>query len=496
VPTARALRRALYFAMVTLGLAGSALAPPARAANPPQEHAGAQVALSAEQRAALAALGRTAMRSPGSRPDPGRPAGSDLLPGVDHVVVLMLENHSFDNLFGMLGRGDGFRLGPGGQPTATNPYPDGRIQHAFHMPTTCQLPARPSNEWQASHNAYDNGRNDGFVRTTISPASSLMVGGVAMGYWTAKDIPFTYSLASVFPVADRWFASALAQTDPNRRFLIAGTAAGMTDDIGESAGNAVPDAELATPEPTIFNELDLYGISWANYVSGYPTGATPNLFPLTTGPTEAVHHKAFDQFFTDAASGTLPAVTLLDPNYGTESQENPQNIVVGDALLAKVVRALGASRLWGSTLLVVTYDEGGGYYDHIRPPPALAPDAVTPMVQPGEQPYDGFARYGFRVPAVVVSAYAKRGYVSHALYDHTSILATIERRWNLPSLSARDANANDLSGMLDLGALARHHPTFPALPALAAPGDSPAAMACSRTGPGTVPPPGSISPGR
>lgn len=443
--------------------------------------------------AALRALGHRTLRAPGSRPFAGMPAGTDTLPGVNHIVVLMLENHTFDNLFGMLGRGDGLARRRNGLPTATNPYPDGRVQHAFHMPTTCQLASTPSQEWAASHTAYDAGRNDGFVRTPISPATSQIVGGVAMGYWTGRDLPFTYSLASQFPIADRWFSSALAQTDPERRFLIAGTAAGMTDDIGTGPGNAVPDAGLATPTPTIFNELDLYGIGWADYVSSYPTGATPNLFPATTGPTEAIHQRAFDSFYTDAASGRLPAVSLLDPNYGTQSQENPQNIVAGDALLSRVVWALGASPEWRSSLLVVTYDEGGGYYDHVPPPPALAPDAIPPMVQPTESAYDGYARYGFRVPAVIVSPYARRSYVSHTLFDHTSILATIERKWNLPALTYRDANANDLTGFLDLKALARHRPTFPKLPVLAAPGDTPAALACSRTGPGTVPPPGSVT---
>ena len=444
-------------------------------------------------RPALAALGHSALRTPGSLPDPALPAGTDTLPGVSHIVVLMLENHTFDNLFGMLGRGDGFQLGRGGVPTATNPYPDGRLQHAFHMPTTCQLSSTPSQEWAASHNAYDNGRNDGFVRTPISPATSRMVGGVAMGYWTGADLPFTYSLASKFPIADRWFSSALAQTDPERRFLIAGTAAGMTDDIGTSPGNAVPDAGLATPDPTIFNDLDAHGVSWTDYVASYPTGATPELFPATDGPTEALHHAAFDQFYADAGAGRLPSFTLLDPDYGTQSQENPQNMAVGEGLLAKVVDALGASPQWPGTMLVVTYDEGGGYYDHVPPPAALAPDPVPPMVQPTESTYDGFSRYGFRVPAVIVSPYAKRDYVSHRLYDHTSILAMVERKWNLPALTYRDANANDLTDFLDLSALARHRPIFPTLPKLAAPGDTPAALACSRTGPGTIPPPGSVT---
>jgi phospholipase C len=144
-------------------------------------------------------------------------------------------------------------------------------------------------------------------------------------------------------------------------------------------------------------------------------------------------------------------------------------------------------------MFVLTYDEHGGYYDHVPPPPAIAPDAIPPVVQPTESTYDGFARYGFRVPAVVVSAYAKPRYVSHVLHDHTSILAMLERKWNLPALTYRDANANDLADFLDLKALRQRNPTFPRLPRLAAPGDTPAALACSTSGPGTVPPPGTIS---
>jgi phospholipase C len=115
------------------------------------------------------------------------------------------------------------------------------------------------------------------------------------------------------------------------------------------------------------------------------------------------------------------------------------------------------------------------------------------MVASGEYVYEGFARYGFRVPAVVVSPYAKKDYVSHLVYDHTSVLAFLERKWNLPAMTLRDANANDMLDFLDLGALERGEPTFPVLPKLAAPGNTTEALACSTTGPGVIPPPGSVS---
>ncbi|MGH3169961.1 MAG: alkaline phosphatase family protein [Trebonia sp.] len=443
----------------------------------------------AQHAEALRALGRTTLRHPGSLPFPGRPAGVDTLPEIEHIVVLMMENHSYDNFFGMLGRGDGFALDRHGRPTATNPYPNGQIQHAFRMPTTCQLASQPSQEWLASHNAYDNGKNDGFVRTPISITESTIVGGVAMGYWTGDDLPFTYSLAGQFPIGDRWFCSVLGQTYPNRRYLIAGTSAGMTDDGGLSEA-LIP---VPAPNGTVFNLLDAYGISWENYVSSYPTGATPELYLANDAVTEAAHHTALDDFFTDAASGSLPSFSFIDPDYGTQSQENPENIVVGEALVSQVVQAIGASPLWEKTILLIMYDEHGGYFDHVPPPPAIPPDLIPPVVQPGEELYEGFARYGFRVPSVVVSPYAKRNHVSHVLYDHTSVLAFVERKWNLPALTYRDANANDLTDFLDLGALVRGNPTFRKLPQLAAPGDTAARLACSTTGPGTIPPPGSIT---
>jgi phospholipase C len=442
----------------------------------------------ASQVGALRVLGRSSMRLPDSLPNPAISAATDTLPQIEHVVVLMMENHSYDNFLGMLGRGagqaargDGFTLASDGLPNATNPYANGQLQRAFHMPTTCQVNDHPSQEWQASHIQYDSGTNQGFV---ISPS-----GAVSMGYWTGQDLPFTYDLATRFPIGDRWFCSVLGQTDPNRRYLIAATSVGMTDDIGESPGNFVPDASLPAPaNGTIFDRLTAAGISWTDYNESFPEGATMELFPTDDTAFAETNSKPMAQFFTDAQAGTLPSFSLLDPNYDTQSQENPQNIVVGEAFMSQVVQALGSSPLWRSTLLILTYDEHGGYYDHVSPPAALAPDAIPPMVQPGESTYDGFHRYGFRVPAVLVGPYVKRNYVSHVVYDHTSILAFLERKWNLPALTYRDANANDLTDFLDLGALAAGQPTFPELPTLAAPGDTAAALACLSTGPGTIPP--------
>ncbi|HEX3901192.1 MAG TPA: alkaline phosphatase family protein [Mycobacteriales bacterium] len=453
-----------------------------------------------EVRAALKALGKKSLRHPGSKPFPNLPAGTDTMPGIDHIVVVMLENHSYDNLLGMLGRrpgqtprGDGFTIGANGKPTATNPYDDGRIQHAFRMPTTCQLSQQPSQEWRASHDQFNNGAMDGFVRAPVSPVIAKTNGPVAMGYWDERDLPFTYDLATHFPLCDRFFASMLGQTDPNRRFLIAGTAAGMTDDIGTSGNTIVPDLTLPLPaNGTIFDKLTLHGISWTDYCASFPLGATAELFPTPDTGLILAKKKPVDDFFTDAAAGKLPSFSLLDPDFGTQSQENPQNIVVGEKLLQEVVEAIGNGPAWHKTLLIVTYDEHGGYYDHVPPPVALAPDPIPPLVGLEEHTYDAFRRYGFRVPTVVVSPYAKRDHVSSTVYDFGSILALVERKWNLGALTYRDANANDMTDCLDLAALRQGKPTFPVLPKMRKANYRAATLKCSTAGPGQIPPKWSV----
>jgi phospholipase C len=448
-------------------IAGEALRPAAAATSSP-------AAASQLRRAAHLA----ATRTPGSLPFPTMAAGTDTMPQIEHILVLMMENHSYDNHLGMLGRspgqtprGDGFTIGSNGLPTATNPYADGSIQHAFHMPTDCQLQAKPSQEWQASHEQYDGGTCQGFVTSPSGP--------VAMGYWTETDLPFYYSLASTFPVADRWFCSLLGQTYPNRRYLIAATSMGMVDDVT---------SELSTlpTNGTIFDRLDHYGISWRDYYHTITSSPTTAVY-LSDPANKSANVVSIDNFFTDAAAGTLPGFAIIDPNFISGSEENPQDIAHGEAFVAQVVNAVMSSPNWPSTLLVWNFDEHGGYYDHVPPPAAIPPDAIAPLVLAGESSYNGFAQYGFRVPAVVISPFAKPNFVSSVVHDHTSILAMVERKWNLPALTYRDANANDLSDLVDLSTA----PSFPEPPLLAAPASFP--QACSTTGPGTIPPSGSVS---
>jgi len=469
-----------------------------------------------EARLARRTLRKRQANLAGSRPDPTKDHGVDCLPQIRHIVVLMMENHSYDNYFGMLsGRGDGLALGPDGRPTATNTAADGSVVALSHAPGTQQVPGVPTQSWNASHIQYNDGACDGFVRS-IEETLPGKDAAVAMRYWTEEDLPFYYGLARTFPLATRWFSSCLGPTFPNRRFLTAGTAHGLIDDL--------PFGMVDYPEAgTIFDLLSAHGITWANYhnvpawqinvkrifrsagvnvvrligalLAGvFPSllksvqskvQATADLYPL--GTLRSINHlRTMSQFFADARTGSLPSVSIVDPDFGQWSEENPQDIAKGEAFASMVINAVMTGKGWPGTLLIWLYDEHGGYYDHVPPPAAPEPDGV-----PGESPVKRFwwlglilrftpyakqidaidagtsayDRLGFRVPAVIVSPYARPDYVTDTVYDHTSILKLIERKWNLPALTKRDATAVDPIDALDL----EHPPAFLIPPDLAAP---------------------------
>jgi phospholipase C len=455
---------------------------------------------------------------PAARPRPDVATGRDCLPDIGHIVILMMENHSYDNYLGMLaGRGDGLPLRPDGTPDVTNTGAGGRVVPLRHLASTVQEKDAPSQSWHASHLQWNGGANDGFVTSLeqTDPGSDATAG---MGYWTERDLPFYYGLARTFPLATRWFSSCLGPTFPNRRFLTAGTAHGLIDDL--------PFVMIDYPPAgTIFDQLSAHGISWANYhqlsrprlawrvlsharglsylrllgglLAGFLPALTPrflrklqataDLYPL--GILRSVNHlRPIDAFWRDARDGRLPAVSIVDPDFAYTSEENPQDIQAGEGFAAEVINAVMAGRGWAQTLLIWLYDEHGGYYDHVPPPAAPPPDDV-----PGCDPLQRFAllrllrhtslgrrisaadagpatygRLGFRVPAVLVSPRARPGYVTTQDYDHTSVLKLIERKWNLPPLTRRDAAAADPLDALDLAG-PPHFLTPPRLPPPARP---------------------------
>jgi phospholipase C len=427
---------------------------------------------------------RPTSRTSGSVPFPDRPIGTvtDEMP-FDHIVVVMMENHSFDNLLGNLSRSrpdvEGLTFDAAGQAQNSNPsVAGGRSEVAAHaFPDTAQA-KNISQSWRATHEQIDDGIMDGFVSSEHGQPE-------AMGYYPPTVLPFAYSLAGTFTVANHWFCSAPGPTYPNRRFLLAGTAFGGTT----SAPSEILEA-LRTPPAngTICDLLSKHNLSWADYSRDVPmTLVLPRILL-----EHFHHHHRYQRFLEDCKAGTLPQVSFVDPKMGTlsaignaikeipgeiklfldrldpgETEEDPDDMYYGERWAHETIEAVVRSPVWPRTLLIYTYDEHGGYYDHVQPPQAIAPDDIAPRLGPGES--GDYRRYGPRVPAVVVSPYSRPGGVSNVVCDHTSILATIEHKWNLPALTARDANAATVMDFLN-----------PAAPALL---DPPPLLAPSSTGP-------------
>jgi phospholipase C len=374
----------------------------------------------------------TQAREPGSLPFPERPAGTDSLPGIDHIVVLMKENHSYDNYFGMLDRGDGFTLGQDGLPLNANPDAHGNPVRVHHQSLPFNPSIHVSQTWDDSHLQWNGGAMDGFVTTTNSDAP--------MGYLDGTDLPWYYGFARTYGIGDRYFSSVLARTFPNRRFLQAATAAGLVGDPVPNPFGKPPAAGL------IWDLLGAHDIGWANYFVELPEVA---LWPRNLLRYHGHLHE-IDAFYEDCKEGNLPPVSLITTEFFAASEGEFEDDQVGEAFTASLFEAAAAGPQWSRMLFVIVWDEGGGFYDHVPPPAAPVPDDIPPDIKvPPDQP-GGYDRYGFRVPCLVASPFAKPGHVCSVVYDHTSVLATIEHKWNLPALTRRDAAASPLTDFIDL----------------------------------------------
>jgi phospholipase C len=383
---------------------------------------------------------------------PSAQAGSSGgIANIDHVVVLMQENRSYDSYFSQLH----FEGQPQSPVESEKPNPNpfgGPPIHPFLTTNPCTT-ADLSHGWDSTHNEIDGGRMNGFTTQNEDPTDPT--GSRAMGYYDQRTLPFYYGIANEFSIADRYFASVPGPTFPNRFYLLTGSSFGHVSNVIQTY-----------TQRTIFQSLDEAAtpVSWKIYLASVQVEL---LFEYVLGHA-AGHVFPISQYFTDAANGTLPQVSFVesDPfgDVNTESDEHPPaNVQVGEKFTHDIVSALVNSPDWASAAMFLTYDEHGGFYDHVSPPAAVPPDDIPPMVPPGD-PFNAFDRYGVRVPTTVISPYARPHHVSHVVYDHTSILKFIETRFGLPPLTRRDAAADPMLDMFDFSRASLLHPIVPDAP--------------------------------
>ena len=386
------------------------------------------------------------------------PMGKDI--PVDTIVVLMQENRSFDHYFqgaAKAGLTD-IEVAPQG---FSNLDPDGNTVPIFRDTQYCFLDTAHS--WSSTHKQINGGKMDGFVVTNDKTGSTgtglppaMLKGDRAMSHYEEADLPFMYWAARSFAIGDHYHCSVPGPTWPNRMYLYAASSFGRTH-------NFFPE----NVEATLFDHLDVRGVPFRIYRSNTPCYA---IFPeriIKLFGTEKIADLA--QFYDDAAKGTLPPVVFIDAgfsidgtdSYKQESEHPPAIMEYGQQVLASVTDALTKSPQWKRSALFITYDEHGGLYDHVPPPKACIPDDIPPdQASPGET----FDILGLRVPFLVISPFAKKGFVGHRVYDHTSIVRFIESRFTLPALSRRDANAEAPWEMFDFAGAPNLTP--PAVPAV------------------------------
>jgi phospholipase C len=436
-----------------------------------------------------ASTGPTPTPTPAASPTP---TGS--LQSVNHIIFMMQENRSFDSYFGKI---NDYRasLGLGRdaddlETDFTNPTdsPDTQQIRTFHLATSCIF--NTSAAWLESHgnaNRFDTSDSaplllDGFVHTAaglaIFDGDPDTKGVRSMGFYNQSDLPSPYWFATQFATSDRFYNPEPAQTEDTRLYAMSATSQGLV--------HPPQDTNTTLTAKTIFQLLDAAGISWKIYsVDRQPDGklitSLRNFQPYVT--TVQDHIVPISQFLTDVQNNTLPAFSYIEPGFSSGRDEHPgktNNIQPGAAFMNSLFVALINSPSWKDSIFIETFDENGGLFDHVSPMidgrPILelsvgasgqavvagkyptdaaimhvpSPDGIKPRdLIAGKDPDDDFIRSGFRVPLIIVSPFAKPHYVSHTPMDYTAVLKFVEKRFNLPSLNARDAAQADMEEFFD-----------------------------------------------
>lgn len=357
---------------------------------------------------------------------------------IEHFVLLMFENHSFDQMLGGLkdlcpGL-DGIDEGRFNADAAGRRY----FQVAATEP---QMRCDPCHEVPCVAEQLEGG-NGGFIRNFEGcyPRASGDDKQDVMGYYPAGFLPALHALAQEFTVCDRWYSSVPGPTWPNRFFALSGTSSGR---VKMPSGPHDPGLQsyFQQNQTTLFDRLNEAGRSWRIYFHDFPSSL---VLDHQRRVENLAGYRSIDHFFQDASDATaFPEFVFIEPKYfGTDQNDDhpPHNVMKAQKLCADVYNAIRSNpALWRSTLLIVTYDEHGGFYDHVTPPKAVPPD--------DHQEEYTFDQYGVRVPAVLISPWVGRGVV-HTEFDHTSVLKYLIEKWGLGELGRRAAAAASVAEAL------------------------------------------------
>jgi phospholipase C len=367
--------------------------------------------------------------------------------GIEHVVVVTMENRSFDHFLGWLPNATGKQSGLSFVDKAG-------VSHASHSLsgdfTGCPQ-SDPDHSYDQSRIAYDGGKMDGFLQAGANDVYSI-------GYYGETDIPFYAALARNYTTCDQYFAAILGPTFPNRLFLYAGQTDRLTNTVAISS------------LPTIFDRLAAANVSHNYYYSNLP-------FVSLWAAQYLGISKLHSDFLTQAANGTLPAVSFVDPTYtllddGTGTDDHPHaDIREGDLFLHDIFEAVANGPAWASTVIVFNFDEWGGFFEHVAPPRVTAANSIDTDIVGGK------TLLGFRLPVVIASPFTlgtpTNPRISSLVYDHTSVLKLIEWRWGVAPLTPRDGSSdiNNLAYALNFSSPQTAVPSLPKpyAPAVAAP---------------------------
>ena len=350
------------------------------------------------------------------------------LSGIEHIVVVCMENRSFDHFVGWTPGADGRQAGLiyTGQAGTLSTFPLAPDYQGCGHPD-------PDHSYDGGRIAYSNGACDGWLRAGNNDQ-------YAIGYYTQNDLPFLAGALNAWTSCDRYFAPIMAGTYPNRFYLHAA----QTDRLSNTL-------DISTL-PTIWDRLAAHSLRAKYYFSDVP-------FLALWGAKYLPIMNPISQFYADCVAGALPAVSYVDPQLlgeeeGLSNDDHPHaDVRNGEAFLNDVYNAVRSSPNWKNTILVITYDEWGGFFDHVPSQRAAIPPATAAA---GDM--DGLR--GFRVPTIVVSPWSPASEVSHIVFDHTSILKMIGWRWHLKPLTIRDATANNLASVLDFTQRRLSAPSF------------------------------------